>query len=173
MIANSCKEEKTLAEEYMKKVIDGELFRKMVISGTASLYKNVKTVDDLNVFPIPDGDTGENMYLTMQGGLQRLGAVEGETLSRQSKEVASGMIMGARGNSGVILSQLFFGLSEGLSGRDEVDVKEFAVALKQGVKRAYSAVAVPVAEVKPVEIALVTEAIMLSETAAGTTIFFA
>ena len=127
-----------------RKVIDGELFEKMILGGVANLRANLQEVNDLNVFPIPDGDTGENMYLTLQGGLDQLQACTGETLAEKSQAMSQGMLLGARGNSGVILSQLFFGLAEGLTGLETADLRQFGSALKQGVKCAYGAVAHPV-----------------------------
>lgn len=127
-----------------RKTINGELFVKMVLGGAQNLQANLQIVNDLNVFPIPDGDTGENMYLTLQGGLEQLRGEESALLCDKSRAMAQGMLLGARGNSGVILSQLFYGLSEGLAGLEAADVGQFASALKQGVKRAYGAVAHPV-----------------------------
>jgi len=127
-----------------RKIIDGELFGKMLLGGAGNLQKNAQKVNDLNVFPIPDGDTGENMYLTMQGGVNELLHEENKTLGEKAHAMAQGMLLGARGNSGVILSQLFYGLGEGLKGLTEVDVKGLGEALKIGVKYAYSAVAHPV-----------------------------
>ena len=126
-----------------QKIIDGALFYKMVLGGAANLHANLKTVNDLNVFPIPDGDTGENMYLTMQGGLDCL-QKSGDSLEEKAQSMAQGMLLGARGNSGVILSQLFFGLSEGMKGLQEATVEQFAQALNEGVRCAYGAVAHPV-----------------------------
>ena len=127
-----------------RKTIDGALFEKMILGGAGNLQKNAQKVNDLNVFPIPDGDTGENMYLTLQGGVNELAHVADGSLEEKAHAVAQGMLLGARGNSGVILSQLFYGLSEGLKGLDEVDVAGLADALKTGVKYAYGAVAHPV-----------------------------
>ena len=127
-----------------RKAIDGELFTKMILGGAASLRANLQEVNDLNVFPIPDGDTGENMYLTLQGGLNQLQTCQSETLSDKARAVSQGMLLGARGNSGVILSQLFYGLSEGLAGLETADLQQFIDALKTGVKCAYGAVARPV-----------------------------
>lgn len=141
-----------MAFNYERKTINGELFRKMIFSGAACLHRNSKKVDDLNVFPIPDGDTGENMYLTMQGGLDRLIGEEDTSLTAQSGAMASGMIMGARGNSGVILSQLFCGLAEGLKGVEDAGLNTFVNALRCGVKSAYGAV------IKPVEGTILTVA---------------
>jgi len=127
-----------------RKTIDGELFNKMILGGVANLRANLQEVNDLNVFPIPDGDTGENMYLTLQGGLDQLQACKGETLAEKSQAMSQGMLLGARGNSGVILSQLFYGLAEGLAGLETADLRQFGSALKMGVKCAYGAVAHPV-----------------------------
>lgn len=127
-----------------RKIIDGELFEKMIWGGVANLRANLQEVNDLNVFPIPDGDTGENMYLTLQGGLDQLQANTGNTLSEKAQAMSQGMLLGARGNSGVILSQLFYGLAEGLAGLEKADVSQFGSALKMGVKCAYGAVAHPV-----------------------------
>lgn len=128
-----------------EKVINGEVFEKMIKGAAANLHENVQIVNDLNVFPIPDGDTGENMLLTLKGGLDGLkGAEEKESLDEKASAVASGMLLGARGNSGVILSQLFFGLSEGLKGCSAVGARELGTALLEGVRCAYGAVAHPV-----------------------------
>lgn len=127
-----------------RKTIDGELFEKMILGGVANLHKHAQQVNDLNVFPIPDGDTGENMYLTLQGGLNELLREGNDTIGAKAHAMAQGMLLGARGNSGVILSQLFYGLSEGLKGQTESTVIELGEALKMGVKYAYGAVAHPV-----------------------------
>ncbi|MBE5744934.1 MAG: DAK2 domain-containing protein [Clostridiales bacterium] len=127
-----------------RKTIDGALFEKMILGGVANLQKNAQKVNDLNVFPIPDGDTGENMYLTLQSGLNELLHEEKTAIADKAHAMAQGMLLGARGNSGVILSQLFFGLSEGLKGQTEATVIQLGEALKQGVKCAYGAVAHPV-----------------------------
>ena len=127
-----------------RKTIDCALFEKMILGGVANLQKNAQKVNDLNVFPIPDGDTGENMYLTLQSGLNELLRDEHTSIGAKAHAMAQGMLLGARGNSGVILSQLFFGLSEGLKGQDESTVINLGEALKTGVKCAYGAVAHPV-----------------------------
>ena len=127
-----------------RKLIDGELFEKMILGGVANLQEHLQQVNDLNVFPIPDGDTGENMYLTLQGGLDGLRACQSDLLGEKAQAMAQGMLLGARGNSGVILSQLFYGLSEGLKGLNEANLSELGNALKTGVKCAYGAVAHPV-----------------------------
>ena len=127
-----------------EKIINGEIFKRLLLGGASNLRTNMQEVNDLNVFPIPDGDTGDNMYLTLKGGLDELNAVSENSLCAEAKALAQGMLLNARGNSGVILSQLFYGLAEGLDGLETAEVKEFASALKQGVKCAYGAVAEPV-----------------------------
>lgn len=130
--------------QYSEELINGEIFEKMIKGAAASLHKSVAKVNDLNVFPIPDGDTGDNMLLTLKGGLDGLKSAASESLEEKARAVASGMLLGARGNSGVILSQLFFGLSEGLKGCREAGAKELGAALLEGVRCAYGAVAHPV-----------------------------
>ena len=122
--------------------IDGALFEKMFLGGVANLKFNLEKVNDLNVFPIPDGDTGENMYLTMQGGVQTLD--RWDSLGDKATASAQGMLLSARGNSGVILSQLFYGLGEGLKGLEEADIEQFRKAMQEGIKCAYGAVSRPV-----------------------------
>lgn len=120
----------------------GSLFAEMVKSGAANLYANRTIVNDLNVFPIPDGDTGDNMYMTVDSGASAV-ADEGD-LAEVAKKAAQGMLMGARGNSGVILSRIFAGLAKGFEGVAETDAKGVADAFYAAVKEAYGAVAVPV-----------------------------
>lgn len=127
-----------------KTIIDGYLFEKIVVNGANNLQANVKIVNDLNVFPIPDGDTGENMFMTISGGVDYLRRTESAFVCDKSKALAEGMLLNARGNSGVILSQLFDGLAKGLQNKKEVDLQDFCLALSQGVKQAYSSVAKPV-----------------------------
>lgn len=124
--------------------IDGLLYEQLVINGAMNLKAHLKTVNDLNVFPIPDGDTGDNMFMTINGGLNSIKTCTENSIGKKASALADGMLLNARGNSGVILSQLFAGIADGLKGRDEVSVKEFGVALSAGVKRAYSSVAQPV-----------------------------
>ena len=97
-------------------VLDGSLFAYMMRGGSENLKKNRSIVNDLNVFPVPDGDTGDNMCLTLSAGFSKASALEGATLGELADAVSSGMLMGARGNSGVILSRIFAGLAKGLSG---------------------------------------------------------
>jgi len=125
-------------------IIDGKLFERMILGGLHNLHNNVQIVNDLNVFPIPDGDTGENMYSTLKGGVDELINNTCSSISDKACLLAKGMLLGARGNSGVILSQLFYGLSLGLEGREVVSIYDFLSAMEEGVKCAYSSVASPV-----------------------------
>lgn len=129
---------------YLRKEIDGELFVRLLLSGAAKLESKIQEVNDLNVFPIPDGDTGENMYMTIKGGVDKMVAEQEKSISDKAGALAEGMLLNARGNSGVILSQLFFGLAEGLKGKQVAALNEFAYALGCGVKRAYTSVVHPV-----------------------------
>ena len=124
-------------------VLDGILFARLLRGGAANLKANITTVNDLNVFPIPDGDTGDNMFLTINSGAAAAG--EGsESLSQTAGKAASGMLLGARGNSGVILSRIFAGLAKGFEGIASADVRAVARAFESGVSEAYGAVSVPV-----------------------------
>ena len=121
--------------------LDGAMYASMVAAGASNLHEHVEEVNDLNVFPIPDGDTGENMMLTMQGGAQAAG--DEEDLSKTSAAVARGMLLGARGNSGVILSQFFAGLAEGFQTFGTADVHALEQAVESGVGCAFEAVVTP------------------------------
>ncbi|MDD3842350.1 MAG: DAK2 domain-containing protein [Candidatus Izemoplasmatales bacterium] len=125
-------------------LLDGHLFKQMVTNGSYKLRSCVDRINELNVFPVPDGDTGSNMYATIQAGVKSLYSINDASIGNVAKIVARGMLMGARGNSGVILSQLFSGLAAGLKGIDQVDIETFSKALRQGVEQAYSAVINPV-----------------------------
>lgn len=127
-----------------RKVVDGELFERMILCGAKQLKAHMQTVNDLNVFPIPDGDTGENMYATFRGGLDRLKDVKENSVFQKADALASGMLLNARGNSGVILSQLFYGMALGLKEYETATVDNLADAFLVGVKQAYSSVAKPV-----------------------------
>lgn len=124
-------------------IINGQLYADMIRCGADNLCANRTIVNDLNVFPIPDGDTGDNMYLTISSGSQAL-PDENDHLDDVSSAAAYGMLLGARGNSGVILSRIFSGLAKSLTGHSEVSVGRFGEALACGVKEAYGAVPVPV-----------------------------
>jgi DAK2 domain fusion protein YloV len=124
--------------------LNGKLFRDLVVNGSIKLKNNMNRINDLNVFPVPDGDTGSNMSATMSAGANAIKSLDEESIGVVSKALSRGMLMGARGNSGVILSQLFSGISKALQGKDEADVETFAYALRSGVEQAYSAVIHPV-----------------------------
>ncbi len=124
------------------KTLDGILFARMINSGAANLQAHAKEINDLNVFPIPDGDTGDNMLMTMMGGV-RHDDLTSEGLDEMANRVSSGMLLSARGNSGVILSQFFEGIKNGFSGLHSADTKEIGEAFRQGVKQAYSSVMTP------------------------------
>ncbi|MBQ4164404.1 MAG: DAK2 domain-containing protein, partial [Turicibacter sp.] len=126
------------------KQINGIVFKQMVINGANNLANKSKYVDQLNVFPVPDGDTGTNMSMTMTAGAKELVSLEEASIGKVAKVLSRGLLMGARGNSGVILSQLFRGFATGLEGKDEANVEEIAKALESGVKTAYKAVMKPV-----------------------------
>ena len=125
-------------------ILNGNMFRAMLGSGYAALKRNIKEVNRLNVFPIPDGDTGTNIGSTMEGGLKEIGALQSQNLGELAQAFANGALYSAKGNSGVILSQFFAGLSEGLADLEDADVSHFAHAMQLGVKRAYQVVQKPV-----------------------------
>ena len=124
--------------------VNGELYKIIVKNGAVSLRNDYKRIDALNVFPVPDGDTGTNMSMTIEAGVSALENENETSIYLMSKKFSRGMLMGARGNSGVILSQFFRGIYKGLEGFDEVGAKEFAKAFKRGVEQAYKAVMKPV-----------------------------
>ena len=130
--------------------IEGVLFRSMLISGANNLKNERDIVDRLNVFPVPDGDTGTNMSLTMNSAITELKSVASNELGEISKAIARGSLMGARGNSGVILSQILRGFAQGIEGKDYLQVEDFAIALDSARKVAYKAV------IKPVEGTILT-----------------
>ncbi len=124
-----------------KKTIDGNTYSQMIAGGASVLGSHSGEVDDLNVFPIPDGDTGTNMLQTIEGG-----ANVNETdidLAKESNRIAEAMLLNARGNSGVILSQFFAGIAKGLEGVSEADVDALVIAFKSGVESAYKSVFKP------------------------------
>ncbi|CAM3415471.1 DAK2 domain-containing protein [Aeromicrobium ponti] len=127
-----------------KKVLDGKLFAEMVIQGANHLSANAKLVDALNVFPVPDGDTGTNMNLSMTSGAKEVKSNIQEHIGKVGSALSKGLLMGARGNSGVILSQLFRGFSKAIEQKAAINGKEFADALNSGVETAYKAVMKPV-----------------------------
>lgn len=127
----------------MSKSISGAVFRKMVISGANFLEKNKDYVDSLNVFPVPDGDTGTNMSLTMRSAIKEINMVTNNELENLASALSKGALKGARGNSGVILSQILKGFSSVIRDEKSITSKTFAKALKEGATIAYSAVTVP------------------------------
>ncbi len=127
----------------MVKILDGTLFANMIISGANNLYNNKTTVDDLNVFPVPDGDTGTNMSLTVTAMANDLTVKASASLTKTVDVMSFSTLRGARGNSGVILSQFFRGISKNLKGKDTCTAKEFAQALTEGANAAYKAVMKP------------------------------
>lgn len=126
------------------KVLDGKRFAEMVIQGANHLSANAKLVDALNVFPVPDGDTGTNMNLSMTSGAKEVKNNVQPHIGKVGIALSKGLLMGARGNSGVILSQLFRGFSKSIELRAGISGKEFAAALNSGVETAYKAVMKPV-----------------------------
>ncbi len=124
--------------------INGRVLRDAVISGANNIKNKRIEVDELNVFPVPDGDTGTNMSMTAANAVAELANIpDGAPAGEVAKKAASGMLRGARGNSGVILSLLFRGLSKGFAGKSEVNAQELAAALKLGVDAAYKSVMKP------------------------------
>ena len=125
----------------MTYTINGKSFRGMLDYGIINLLNNRDEVNALNVFPVPDGDTGTNMVLTLKNGFAAM--EDGSKLSENAKKFAQAIVYGARGNSGVILSQFFKGFAECFCALDEADAFAFCIALKKGVKCAYGAVSNP------------------------------
>ncbi len=140
---------------------DGETLIRLVSGGAANLQANAGVVNNLNVFPIPDGDTGQNMTLTLLGGLRGLEGMQSGPVDQAARRLADGALLSARGNSGVILSQLFAGFADGLAGLETASLPELAQALRQGVRAAYGAV------VTPTEGTILTVAREAAEYAAG------
>ena len=141
------------------KTIDGLLLRDMVVAGAALLEKNREAVDALNVFPVPDGDTGTNMSLTMQSATREVNAQEYLRADEAAAAISKGALKGARGNSGVITSQLLRGFATALKGVDKITPVQFAKALKAGSDKAYKAV------MKPKEGTILTVARVIAEDA--------
>lgn len=124
--------------------INGNTLKNMLIAGANELSANIKIVNELNVFPVPDGDTGFNMLKTLEGGIKNINSLSDASVSDVAKAFASGSLLGARGNSGVILSQIFKGIASGLDGVSELTVEHLKTAFSSGVKCAYSSVQNPV-----------------------------
>ena len=124
--------------------LEGKQFRNMVAVGAKRLNKNAEYVNSLNVFPVPDGDTGTNMNLSLQSGVKAIENVDSNKMNELATALSKGLLMGARGNSGVILSQLFRGFGKSIESKETVTAKEFAAAFTNGVQTAYKAVMKPV-----------------------------
>ena len=127
----------------MHDTINGAMFKEMLLFGTVSIAQAQQAINDLNVFPVPDGDTGTNMSLTIQTAAQELKKIEPATVDQAASVTASALLRGARGNSGVILSLLFRGMSKSLKGCVTADGCTFAAAMQEGVSAAYNAVMKP------------------------------
>ena len=127
----------------MNEQITGALFKRMVLHGAAVITAQKQAINDLNVFPVPDGDTGTNMSMTIGTAVTELRKSEPTTVEQAASVTASALLRGARGNSGVILSLLFRGLSKALKGRETADAAAFAAAMQEGVSAAYKAVMKP------------------------------
>ena len=132
--------------------INGLVLAEMIDLGSKNLAKNAEKINALNVFPVPDGDTGTNMNLSMSSGAKETAANVVANIGELGKSFSKGLLMGARGNSGVILSQLFRGMSQYIADKKEVNAKEFAEAIQNGVSIAYKAI------IKPVEGTILTVA---------------
>ena len=138
-------------------MINGEIFKKAVISGANNISLQKNHINDLNIFPVPDGDTGTNMSMTIMAAANALADSDAQTAGEVAETVASAMLRGARGNSGVITSLIFRGFAQGLKGMEEVNGKNLAAALGIGVDAAYKAV------MKPTEGTILTVARMAYE----------
>lgn len=123
--------------------LNGSLYAEMIHAGAANLRANAEEVNELNVFPVPDGDTGDNMSMTAEGGTSALRKSEAEVLDDVAAVAARGMLLGARGNSGVILSQFFAGMARAFEKYEEADINTICSGLALGVKQAYAAVMKP------------------------------
>ena len=137
--------------------ISGALLREMFYTGAALLEKEKSAIDALNVFPVPDGDTGTNMCMTMQSAVKELKGCQGDTVSDVASSISLGALKGARGNSGVILSQLFRGFAKAVKDKDTMDPKLLAEALRLGTEAAYKAV------MRPKEGTMLTVSRMISD----------
>ena len=134
----------------MIQCIDGKQFRDMFVSGANNLQNNKDLVDKLNVFPVPDGDTGTNMSLTISYAIKELTKVQKDDVTEIGKALSKGSLMGARGNSGVILSQIIRGIAKSVEGKENLNVVDLAEAFKNGSDTAYKAV------IKPIEGTILT-----------------
>ena len=138
-------------------MLTGNMFRDMIISAANNIENNKVAINALNVFPVPDGDTGTNMSLTISAAARAMKTISDKTVGETSQAVASALLKGARGNSGVILSLLFRGIAKGLAGLETADAKDLSRAFEQGVTAAYGAV------MKPTEGTILTVARVAAE----------
>ena len=145
----------------MVKTVDAALFQRMVIHGAANINALKQPINDLNVFPVPDGDTGTNMSLTFSAAATEMKKKSFDTVDAAAKATASALLRGARGNSGVILSLLFRGVSKALKDKEVMDGRDLAIALDFGVAAAYKAV------MKPAEGTILTVSRLAAAYAAG------
>ncbi len=140
---NNEKSEKKSGEKFNFKQLGGLLFAKMMRGGAAELRANADEVNKLNVFPVPDGDTGDNMTMTIESGIAAIENNDSDDLAEVIMVLSRGMLLGARGNSGVILSQFFAGIAKGFKDTNKADPLTLGNALKQGVEQAYTSVMTP------------------------------
>ena len=124
--------------------INGKILRGMILSGSNNLTNQRSVIDALNVFPVPDGDTGTNMSMTFTNGMQEVNKTSNDSLSFVAKTLSKGLLMGARGNSGVILSQIFRGFYQSIEGKEEINALDVSIAFNKGAAVAYKAVMRPV-----------------------------
>ncbi|MBE6583556.1 MAG: DAK2 domain-containing protein [Ruminococcaceae bacterium] len=124
-------------------ILDGKKLKSMLIGGAENIRSNLAEINDLNVFPVPDGDTGTNMTKTIEGGICEIAESEIESVGDVMKKFAHGMLLGARGNSGVILSQIFSGITDALEGLDSVTAVDLLNAYRSGIEKSYHAVTNP------------------------------
>ena len=124
-------------------MLDGRTMKAMLIGGVENIRSNVNEINDLNVFPVPDGDTGPNMTKTLEGGISEISRIDADDIASIIEKFAKGVILGARGNSGVILSQIFSGIKDELAKHDRVSARELAEAYRSGIERSYAAVTNP------------------------------
>lgn len=124
-------------------MLDGRTLKAMLIGGVENIRSNVNEINDLNVFPVPDGDTGTNMTKTLEGGISEISRIDADDIASIIEKFAKGVILGARGNSGVILSQIFSGIKDELAKHDRVSARELAEAYRSGIERSYAAVTNP------------------------------
>lgn len=135
--------QKKKSERFNIKYLTGILFAKMMRGGASELRANAEEVNKLNVFPVPDGDTGDNMRMTIESGIAAIENLDSDDLAEVMRVLSHGMLLGARGNSGVILSQFFAGISKGFTSADKADPVALGRALERGVEQAYASVVTP------------------------------